>query len=231
MATPTFDPTSISGLKLWLDAADSLTLFQNSNGTAAVTADGDPVGYWGDKSGNNRHATQTDGTKKLTRSATNRCLTSDGVNDFLQTSITGLTAQPFTYFVTFKPLQVSGRTYRIFSGTVNYSNFDIFQYPGPVFGGYAGYPYGVYGGIAVANTKYMCKIEFNSSSSTIVYNGNLITGNAGTDYPTVFQVAQCANFTDNGNCDYYEILVYNSLLSSANSTLVINYLNSKWSIY
>ena len=53
-----FSPTEISGLALWLDASDSSTLFQNSDGTVPATATSDPVGYWGDKSGNGRHLTQ-----------------------------------------------------------------------------------------------------------------------------------------------------------------------------
>ena len=54
----TFTPRSISGLALWLDASDSSTLFQNSDGTVPATASSDPVGYWADKSGNGRHAVQ-----------------------------------------------------------------------------------------------------------------------------------------------------------------------------
>lgn len=57
-----FSPLSLSPA-LWLDASDSTTLFQ-SNGGAAAAADGDPVGYWMDKSGNGRHLTQTSGTNK-----------------------------------------------------------------------------------------------------------------------------------------------------------------------
>lgn len=53
-----FNPRQIAGLLAWHDAADSSTLFQNSNGTTAATAESDPVGYWGDKSGNGRHLTQ-----------------------------------------------------------------------------------------------------------------------------------------------------------------------------
>lgn len=59
-------PTDVAGLQLWLDASDTGTLFQNSGGTGAVTSDGDPVGYWGDKSGNARHVTQaTSGRRPL----------------------------------------------------------------------------------------------------------------------------------------------------------------------
>jgi hypothetical protein len=57
-ASSGFNPRQISGLALWLDASDSSTLFQNSDGTVPATATSDPVGYWGDKSGNARHAVQ-----------------------------------------------------------------------------------------------------------------------------------------------------------------------------
>jgi len=59
-------PASVTGLQLWYDASDNGTLFQDSAGTIAVTADGDPVGYWGDKSGNVRHVVQaTPGRRPL----------------------------------------------------------------------------------------------------------------------------------------------------------------------
>jgi len=65
-----FTPKSISGLALWLDASDSSTLFQSSDGTVPATATSDPVGYWGDKSGNGRHATQSTAGNRPTISAT-----------------------------------------------------------------------------------------------------------------------------------------------------------------
>jgi hypothetical protein len=65
-----FDPRSISGLALWLDGADSSTLFQNSNGTTPATATGDPIGQWRDKSGNNRHVTQATAASRPTVSGT-----------------------------------------------------------------------------------------------------------------------------------------------------------------
>jgi hypothetical protein len=56
----------VAGLQLWYDASDTATLFQDSAGTVAVTADGDPVGYWGDKSSNARHVVQaTPGRRPL----------------------------------------------------------------------------------------------------------------------------------------------------------------------
>jgi hypothetical protein len=61
-----FSPRSISGLALWLDSSDSSTLFQDSAGTVPATATSDPVGYWGDKSGSGRHATQTTAASRPT---------------------------------------------------------------------------------------------------------------------------------------------------------------------
>lgn len=54
-----FSPRSISGLSLWLDAADSATI---------TTATG--VSIWADKSGNGRNATQTTGGKQPIRTNT-----------------------------------------------------------------------------------------------------------------------------------------------------------------
>ena len=58
----TFTPRSIPGLALWLDAADTQSLFQSSDGTVPATATNDPVGCWRDKSGNNRHMLQPAGS-------------------------------------------------------------------------------------------------------------------------------------------------------------------------
>lgn len=49
----------LTGLSLWLDASDAATLFQDSAGTTAATANNDVIGRWADKSGNANHATQT----------------------------------------------------------------------------------------------------------------------------------------------------------------------------
>ena len=42
MAAASFNPSKISGLQLWLDAADSSTILQSSGGSAA-SADGDEI--------------------------------------------------------------------------------------------------------------------------------------------------------------------------------------------
>ena len=63
-ASGSFDPRSIAGLAAWYDASDASSLFQNSNGTTAVSALNDPVGRWSDKSGNARHLTQATNSQR-----------------------------------------------------------------------------------------------------------------------------------------------------------------------
>ena len=82
-ASGAFTPKSISGLALWLDASDGATLFQNSDRTVPATATSDPVGYWGDKSGNGRHVTQSISASRptLTAVATRTAVNFDGTDD------------------------------------------------------------------------------------------------------------------------------------------------------
>lgn len=54
-------PTDVSGMTLWLDAADANTLFQNAAGTQSVglRLNGQPVKAWHDKSGSGFHLYQS----------------------------------------------------------------------------------------------------------------------------------------------------------------------------
>ena len=80
------NPTSITGLQLWLDASDSGTLYNATSGGSLVAADGS-VARWEDKSGNARHATQATSGSRPTRKASvqggNDLLRFDGSDDFL----------------------------------------------------------------------------------------------------------------------------------------------------
>lgn len=89
-----FDPRTISGLALWLDASASTTLYQSSNGTTAATASSDPVGYWGDRSGNGKNATQSTANSRPIISPNQQngktVLRWDGLDDFYSFTSTAL---------------------------------------------------------------------------------------------------------------------------------------------
>ena len=79
----------------WFDANDITTLFQDAAGTTPVTAIGQPVGKWLDKSGNGNHATQSIAGQRPTYQQDtegNYNVTFDGVNDQLVTSPIDFTA-------------------------------------------------------------------------------------------------------------------------------------------
>lgn len=78
---------TISGLSLWLDAANAATLFQDAAGSTPATSDGHPVGRWEDLSGGARHLTQGTATArptlKLAVAAGRNVVLFDGVDDCL----------------------------------------------------------------------------------------------------------------------------------------------------
>jgi hypothetical protein len=85
VTTAAFDPSSVTP-DLWLDPSDLTKQFQLSGGTTAVTADGDPVGYIGDKGASASNFTQaTSGKRPLYKTdGTLSWLLFDGVDDFLE---------------------------------------------------------------------------------------------------------------------------------------------------
>lgn len=83
-----FTPRALFGGGLlggWYDPSDISTMFQNSNGTTAVAADGDPVGYIADRSGAGNHLIQaTAGARPLYKTSGGLSwLEFDGIDDQL----------------------------------------------------------------------------------------------------------------------------------------------------
>ena len=69
----------------WFDPSDLSTIFQDSAGTTAITADGDPTGLFQDKSGNGYHYSQSTAAARPTykTDGTYHWIQSDGVDDTL----------------------------------------------------------------------------------------------------------------------------------------------------
>ena len=71
----------------WYDPTKINTLFQDSSGTIAVTADGQPVGLVLDNSGNNNNATQSISASRPTYNVNPERLTLDKVDDSIVVNI------------------------------------------------------------------------------------------------------------------------------------------------
>lgn len=73
-----------------LDYSDAAKLFQLSNGTTAVSANDDPIGYATDLSGNTRHATQATALNRPLYKAAEPRAQWDGSNDLMLTPAVNL---------------------------------------------------------------------------------------------------------------------------------------------
>jgi len=100
----------------WWDPSDLTTLFQNLNGTTAVTADGDPVGYIADKSGRGNHliAAANDTTRPTFKTSGGLSwIEFDGSNDTVGVSFS--ISQPWERISAIRQISWTSNE-RIFSG-------------------------------------------------------------------------------------------------------------------
>lgn len=238
-----WSPTSVSNLLVWLDANDSLTLFQTSGGTAA-SADGDLVGSWLDKSGNNNHGTNTLTARPTLKTGLyngKNCLRFDG-NDYLSLPnfhnlgtddstmfIVARTDTPGYYVVLFEQKGAGGGRYVHYTAGVaggiryySYHNGSVGQ-PDPwVTQSFAS------GTLFVPNS-IIKTVRSGTTSSFSINNGAAKTG-------TLADFDSSGGFTYLGNSlyneymrgDICEVLCYGRALSDAEQTLVNSYLKNKW---
>jgi len=226
-----FNPTSISGCQLWLDAYDLSTLFQNTAGTTRVTAAGQQIQFWADKSGNNRNATSSD--TAMTYNTTGIGVPSiyfsgSQTNGFR----TNVSVTDSTYFYVLNMVQTSG--IYVFSGhqgtthlKQNYTNGSLLVMD------YSGI-FGFYGTVGM-NTNTIVTRQDTSSSGLLAgwQNGASIgsksmgvTGETftqlslGVDYPSGYA----------GILYMSEVIVYNSVLSTSQRQQVEGYLAYKWGL-
>ena len=222
-----FNPTSISGLQLWLDSSDSGTLFQDSAGIIPATKDGDPVGYWKDKSGNNRNFTQATAANRpaLKTSIQNskNIIRFDGINDFIQPSGYAIGAQPVTIFTVFK---TNGTGYHNIYDSSNSNPMMWIDNSGQIEFDITGYR-----SSSVLNTATLVSYVNASSGGIIAINGVTAT----SPYNVALSSSATTFFNRGGGQtykgDFYEMLIYNSALSTAQRQQVETYLNQKWGVF
>ena len=226
-----FKPDMVSGLQLWLDAADSTTLYQSAGG-ALATADGDPVGQWQDKSGNSRHAGQTDGTKKpslktLVQNGKNAIL-NDGVNDILNLS-SNLSLSDITILgVIIRP---NNNVRTIFTGSTS-NSFQLAWDPDNKF-----YNRGDGGSTFDSSSAYtqtgchLLDYRYDSANgSSGGFDGLAYSGSGTITSPfKILNITTLSN-VQNATSSYCELLVYNLRLVDLDLNLVRNYLKTKWGI-
>jgi hypothetical protein len=254
-----FSPSSISGLQLWLDASDSTTLSQSSGGSPA-SSDGDPIGYWADKSGNGRHAVQTDGTKKpalkLAIQNGKNVARWDGTNDFLtiagsSSTMKFLHSTNSTVFAVFSSSVNNKCLLSTDNNSTNVVGYGIYldttggNITHVISKGSAPLVIAYQANIGSITAKCLLTVVSKPSNATAAdrssiskNSGTPVTANTYTGTPTTsnsygdFNVGARAFSNDvNLNGDICELVIFNSALDSNDKSRIENYLNAKWSIF
>lgn len=223
-----FNPKTIAGLQLWLDAADSSTI---TTGTGVSEwRDKSPTGSkWVQAVGNEQPAT---GTQTMNG---RNVIEFDGSNDSLSCVTPLSTSMPLSIFVVQRivAIRTFGMTYT--SGTVA-GNFDIRQNNTTgglnIVAGAAG------AGVINESTNrtgisdILAWIVPDSNDSTLFRNGQSLTLLNAFVKPILTGTHYIGRRSDGfyGNVQIAEIIAYSAVLSTLQRKAVESYLGKKWGI-
>jgi hypothetical protein len=247
-----FDPRSIAGLLLWLDGADQQTMGSANTGPGGVSDNG-PVRYWGDKSGNNRNATnalslESSPTFKAAFLNGKSVLGFDG-GDFLTGSYAsgGLSIpQQTTFGVIRYDSSATVGFARVFSQ--NASSVQVGSGTGEVAGyipiirdgstnDFGGYKSGVtlpriLGGVTLTSGNWVAiQTRFKTTSGdTRAGLGSYSVSGTVDAYEATFDDYFVSISGAGFASEKAEFLVYNSSLSDGDANKVMRYLLRKWGI-
>ena len=232
-----FNPSKLSGLALWLDAADAST----------ITLDGsNNVEQWNDKSGNGRNATQTtvlnrpgyftnqlNGLPAIRGNSTTAHMTLSGPNmssgyTFVWVFNTATTTSSGIYGQ--YPSSGTGNGIAIWSGLFRSGRTGT-SITAPTGQGALGAGAPTTGMIAndcvnpTANTAF--RGAWNASERTSTTTQNASTPAAGT--ATIFAVSPSGPDSPSSE-NIYEIVIYTRVLTTDEKTLLRSYITGKWGL-
>jgi hypothetical protein len=229
-----FTPKSLTGLQLWLDAADSSTI----TGTSTVTE-------WADKSGNGNNATAT-GSPTLAQNSINgvQSIATGSGNYFNGSiSITGTTFTCFAVATTTLSMPLSSQDQRLVS-LANGTNTDWGESGGAIAlfnesGTNTIATYRVYttrgSNPIIQNTPFLAVGQDDGTNAYLWYNGSAGTlpssASSGTFAITKYGIGNQANPTVEywvGNIG--EVIIFNTALTTSQRQQVEGYLAWKWGL-
>jgi hypothetical protein len=225
-----FDPVSLGGCSLWLDAADSNTL----------TLSGSNVIAWADKSGSNNNPTF--GVNKPTYSATTRFVETSGLNQAFTVPGGIFNTVAGSIFMVFADKQDNSTNGVFFGGLADYATSNFYAQSGLRNDGFSYALTGVAtppaGFLSQINTRSMILYNqnyiYNSSNITAGINGTMysMTSTFGNRVVTPSGGLGISGTTWGGqtNLRIYEILFYNSVLTTAQRQQIEGYLAWKWDL-
>ena len=219
-----------TGLALWLDAADASTLFKDGAGTQPVTASGDVVTRWNDKSGKGNHAlvsgTETGPTYQMGAQNGRAAVRFSAVTTCGMTT-TMTNSSDMDIFLVYNHRSTASTARRTLQGQGNWLI-------GPYNNQFQVYCGGFIPGPAV--TPNQCVIhEVQEVGATVAsyVNGSLAGTRPGSAYPGKIYLgapAAVANppYAEVPDGDIVEVLIFSRPLSTDERQMVTAYLRGKW---
>jgi len=224
-------------LKLWLDAADAATLFQNDDCTGVVAIDGQSVGCWRDKSLQGNHAIQ-DGVNKpvfkedVAAFGDQRGIDFDGGTNFLKFNSSIVTGSDYTIFAVVHRDTTAGNNYLVGTQTAaaNQGLHLGFSADGQArLGQYSNDIDAAISGQADNSVGIIWGRLSSSTGKKVYYNSIVGTGSVTTQLSAPGQGVIGRGYDTNGfDGQIAELILYNRALSDPEVDLVEQYLNEKW---
>lgn len=237
-----FIPPLMANLAVWLDASDVSRMFQLSNGTTAVSASGDPVGYVGCYVGGNAIQTSNNNRPTWQGNAQNGLpvLRFDGTNDSLQIASVAIQSH-FAIFVagkftTAKPFFIEhSATANLNDGFYFYGS-NVFSFavrrPGVLFSRNASSATWAGSDFVVIDAQHAgnADIAIARNGTAEALSGGTNSNLTDTSVTTALNICsrnQTALFSDG---DLGELLIYNRRLTATESQFVRRHLGRKWGV-
>lgn len=234
-----FVPTDIAGSLLWLDASDITTLWQDSGRTSQVSANGQSVGAWDDKSGNARHMTNGTAAEQPTYQTgifgSLAAVSFDNGDRLLHTL--AATTKPFSMFAVIKR-NADTQEDAIFGSSASAGlewRVDSTAHHQTILSdGTASIASGT--GTILTTEKKILGVTY-SGVGVYAFRMNGASDGTGTnDVALTSGQIRLGFSTGGGGNEFFsghiaEFLFYDSVVSAGNITSIESYLNSKWAVY
>jgi hypothetical protein len=219
-----FSPLALAPFA-WYDPSDLTTLFQLSNGTTAVTAADDPVGYIADKSGNGNHLIQAtaDSRPLYKTSGGLSWLEFDGTADAIADTFSAV-PQPFDRLSAFRLIASAPTDYYIGAANdfciMGDDGSNLFLYANGGFTNYATQP--------VAGADFVATERYNGGSSQLAVDNAAYEGGAGGGADcTSISIAKTNGAGDFANLRFYGLVMFDRELTAPEIAQLRTYLAAK----
>jgi len=234
-------PQQIAGLQLWLDAADASTLYDDTAGGSLVAGDG-LVARWEDKSGNARHATQSNSDNRPQRKTNQQngldALLFDGTNDRFALPSTTI-PNSHSVFQVYRRATAGIQSFGIASTnpvalppfpSVWAGDNILYQISNADFTthGTANTSTGYFVISTIRNGTTSIDLRRNAANVATITTGTGVTNAASGSWNAI--ASRDPGHLNRHSGNLCEIIVYDSALSDTDRNAVESYLLSKWAI-